>query len=523
MPLARILTRFPEQAGALSEELRQHGYTVEFSSPELTNKPPADLEIDFEICAEPDALGRAADLADQLQADVAVSPGVLEMPRVAQSGPSSELAHDPLTGSATEALQASNVIPISSHEAQKFGHPEATHLEAEEFSRSEGLHMEAEEFSPSEGTAAPIEAAPAPLHEVVLPADMLAEPETPVIHVENQPEPSYQHPSHENDGLAEDAAGVEQMPSLPASESAKELLARSARKSATLLHAGKEAGKELWDSTRSVGLRLWVSALESRQELRERLNAHREAVHAERLQKIKDLEKRRVLAEERAAELEAAREAAALRLQQLLRERGGLTDAQSAPPEKVTTHVPAAQPSSVRFSARDLLSRIRFPFSTTHRPQLEAVLMGVAAACSLFVLGLAVASFHAGPAISSTIPQPASTGNANGGVTVHSGSQSGGVTVKAGTPTPAAKTAAARPSPAAHAPTQESPSVIQHSKESDVTIRNYPAPVKPSPRRNGNSDYFGSDVTIRHLGAQPAAASQSAPRAELKHYSDLDN
>jgi hypothetical protein len=30
MPLARILTRFPEQADALSQELRQHGYTVEF-------------------------------------------------------------------------------------------------------------------------------------------------------------------------------------------------------------------------------------------------------------------------------------------------------------------------------------------------------------------------------------------------------------------------------------------------------------------------------------------------------------
>ena len=80
MPLARILTRFPEQADALSQELRQHGYTVEFSSPELAGKSPADLEIDFELCAEPDALSRASELADQLHADVAVSPGILDRP-----------------------------------------------------------------------------------------------------------------------------------------------------------------------------------------------------------------------------------------------------------------------------------------------------------------------------------------------------------------------------------------------------------------------------------------------------------
>src|SRR6185437_6458859 len=80
MPLARILTRFPEQADALSQELRQHGYTVEFSTPELAGKSPADLEIDFEICAEPDALTRASELADRIHADVAVSPGVLDQP-----------------------------------------------------------------------------------------------------------------------------------------------------------------------------------------------------------------------------------------------------------------------------------------------------------------------------------------------------------------------------------------------------------------------------------------------------------
>jgi len=523
MPLARILTRFPEQAGALCEELRQHGYTVEFSSPEVVDKPPADLEIDFELCAEPDALSRATDLADQLQADVAVSPGVLQMPRAAEPSPSPEMQHDAFTVQADEALPPSNVIPISFQEDREFSHPEATHLEAEESAHFHATHLE-EQLSHSEATAAPIESLPAPLHEVIVPADMLTEPAEPAVHAESYPEPVHQYQSHDAD-LADESADVEEVPpaSLPASESARELLARSGRKSATLLNAGREAGKQLWESTRSLALSFWVSALESRQEWRERLNARREASYEERLKKIKDLEKRRAIAEERAAELEAAREAAAARLQQLLRERGGLTENQSAPPEKVVSELPVAQPSSRGFSVQNLFSRIRFPFSATHRPQLEAVFMGVAAACSLFVLGLAVASFHAGPAISSSIQQPKSTSNGNG-VTVQSGVQNGGVTVKAGTPTPVPTAkAASRPSPAAHSQAQGSPSGVQRSTDGDVTIRNYPAPVKPSPRRNGNSDYFGSDVTIRHLGAQPAAATQSAPRAELKHYSDLDN
>src|SRR6185437_457128 len=200
MPLARILTRFPEQAGALSEELRQHGYTVEFSSPEVSGKPPADLEIDFELCAEPDALSRAADLADQLQADVAVSPGVLKIPRVAEPGPSSEMEHDSFAEHATEVLPPSNVIPISSQETQELSHPEATHLPAEESVHFEDTHLE-EQLSHSEATAASIEPLSAPLHEVVLPADMLAQPVERAVHVENQPEPVHQHQSHDA-GLA---------------------------------------------------------------------------------------------------------------------------------------------------------------------------------------------------------------------------------------------------------------------------------------------------------------------------------
>jgi len=80
MPLARILTRNPERTADLSTQLKQQGYSVEVARPDQTNLTPADLEIEFEVCERADVLDRAADLASELGADVAVAPGVLQMP-----------------------------------------------------------------------------------------------------------------------------------------------------------------------------------------------------------------------------------------------------------------------------------------------------------------------------------------------------------------------------------------------------------------------------------------------------------
>src|SRR5258708_22789353 len=80
MPLARILTRNPERTADLSSQLKQQGYSVEVARPDQTNLAPADLEIEFEVCERADVLDRAADLASELGADVAVAPGVLQMP-----------------------------------------------------------------------------------------------------------------------------------------------------------------------------------------------------------------------------------------------------------------------------------------------------------------------------------------------------------------------------------------------------------------------------------------------------------
>lgn len=77
MVLARIFSRYPQQAAALSLELQQKGFTVEVLSPEQTPATPAHLEIQLEACQPDEVLQRAEELASQLRADIAVAPGAL--------------------------------------------------------------------------------------------------------------------------------------------------------------------------------------------------------------------------------------------------------------------------------------------------------------------------------------------------------------------------------------------------------------------------------------------------------------
>lgn len=77
MALARIFSRHPQQAAALSLELQRQGYTVEVLSPEETPVTPAHLEIQVEACLPAEVLRRAEELAAQIHADIAVAPGAL--------------------------------------------------------------------------------------------------------------------------------------------------------------------------------------------------------------------------------------------------------------------------------------------------------------------------------------------------------------------------------------------------------------------------------------------------------------
>src|SRR6478752_1044011 len=112
MPLARILTRNPERTADLSSQLKQQGYSVEVARPDQTNLAPADLEIEFEVCERADVLDRAADLATELGADVAVAPGVLQMaPKPA--------AEPIMYGSTAPQPQLSEPVPLQPVVAQK--------------------------------------------------------------------------------------------------------------------------------------------------------------------------------------------------------------------------------------------------------------------------------------------------------------------------------------------------------------------------------------------------------------------
>src|SRR5437868_2601322 len=74
MALARIITRFPEEAHELVENLRSRGFEVQTESPGKISPQPADLEITIEECDAEEALQRATSVQD---ACAFVMPGAI--------------------------------------------------------------------------------------------------------------------------------------------------------------------------------------------------------------------------------------------------------------------------------------------------------------------------------------------------------------------------------------------------------------------------------------------------------------
>ncbi len=64
MPLARIITRTPQDAVGASEYLRSLGYTVETVSPEEFRVTPAELELNLDRCGAAEAVERALALVE---------------------------------------------------------------------------------------------------------------------------------------------------------------------------------------------------------------------------------------------------------------------------------------------------------------------------------------------------------------------------------------------------------------------------------------------------------------------------
>jgi hypothetical protein len=575
MPLARILTRNPDRTADLSSQLKQQGYSVEVARPDQTNLSPADLEIEFEVCERADVLDRAADLASELGADVAVAPGVLQMP----PKPVAEPIMYGSTAPQPVALDPIALKPVVSEKITAEPKPEMV-MQSESHAAAE--HPERDPEREFEAAFAPV---------IEMPATMQASNEVgdvPVadVHVVEQHEPMPPVAFMEESPAVEPIAAARQseehytpVPIISPEQSRPadpmpylaQLTPFSGR--STRIDAGKEdsqqnaspvhpressqvqvRGKKILQDSARVAAQTWASALalaastkasvrDHFQEYRKRAQVRSAEARAEHAARLLDLEQRRAEAHHRAAELEMAREQAAARLMELVREREpGL------PPERVREQMPfepvvpmQSKPAESFYVPTPLQERRRAvppvaaskrePAVTSARaavtatplqlwrsihPPLRPILTGAAAVTTLFIVGIALGLFHSSPS-----PMASTTTHPSNGVTVQTGVQNGGVTVQAGTPKQQAAqstTPQAKPQPGQAA--------------SSTQAQSTGAAVKPSPRvgqshlvAEQSEKQIGDDVVIRHY-SRPVPTQkpkQAGQQAGLKHFSDLEN
>ena len=562
MPLARILTHHPERATALSEQLQQQGYRVEVCRPDQPNLSGADLEIEFEICERSDALERAASLADELHADVAVAPGVLQ----AEAKPAiKEVAAPPAQEDVTDReREFEAAFQTAGQGAEPNIEPIAAQADLSAQEQPQVIDFPVMEQAPLHPiTLEPsLPGTPEPLHPSKLKPSLPGPPEPlpPVQFIDEPPAMNAESLHGANEPLAtvEAPRAADPVPylaqltpfSTPAEQSAARFSDREPQRQPVSKRSagaglGSRASKFVGKSIAAMKVGVAETAESFRENLKEykkRAQVRSAEAHAARVARMLDLEQRQAEAQERAQELEIAREAAAARLADLLRERDpgireeGLRQEQlreemlyqaskpSTPPRAISSRASVApvaprpaEASPLRKPVEalrhawiaGLMKRSRQPMS----PQLRAVLTGAAAVTFLFVIGIALGVLqpHA-PLANTGSKATTSSGTAapNPGVTL----QTGGVTVKTGTP---AQPTAAKPS--------QSPATTANTQGA--------APGKPSPRvatarhiaeQNGETE-MGDDVVVRHYNtpAPTQKPKQNGQSAGLKHFSDLDN
>jgi hypothetical protein len=557
MPLARILTRNPERTADLSSQLKQQGYSVEVARPDQTNLAPADLEIEFEVCERADVLDRAADLANELGADVAVAPGVLKMPP--------KPAAEPIIYGST-APQPVEPEPVLSQKVMAEPAAEKVmHLE----SQPVGERDPERDF---EAAFAPVIEMPAAQasNEVIDAPIMEQEPMPPVAFLEASPavEPMASTPMAERH-TEEHAAAPIIFPDPPRAADPMPYLAQltpfSGRTSRVNEVKPQEAapvvrrqdhsqiperGKKVLQDGARVAAQTWAAALalaastkasvrDHFEEYRKRAQVRSAEARAQHAARLLDLEQRRAEAHQRAAELELAREQAAARLMELVRQREpGL------PPERLREQMPfepvapkQSQPSQSFYAqppvrenkravppvaapkqepvspARAAITATPIELWRSINPPLRAVLAGAAVVTAIFIMGIVIGLVHSSP-LASTTTHPSN------GVTL----QTGGVTLPAGP----AKAQAAQSVQAAT--TQAKPQTGQTAQPTQTQSAG--TVTKPSPRvrqahlvAEQSEKQIGDDVVIRHYSRPMPTQKpkQAGQQAGLKHFSDLEN
>jgi hypothetical protein len=575
MPLARILTRNPERTSDLSSQLKQQGYSVEVARPDQTNLAPADLEIEFEVCERADVLDRAADLATELGADVAVAPGVLQMaPKPAAepimygstapqlAPPETAMPQQVLAQPAPEnVMHAESQLRVERDPERDFEAAFAPVIEMPASMPASSILANKEEidapvmeqepmppvaFMDETPAAAPIAAAP------------IAEYQAEKNYAETQPA---EHAIHEPIISSQPVRAADPMPYLaqltPFSGRTNRTVAEREEKKQNAASAASredhpqvpERGKKILQDGARVAAQTWASALglaastsasvrDHFAEYRKRAQVRSAEARAEHAARLLDLEQRRAEAHQRAAELEVAREQAAARLMELVRQREpGL------PPERVRESMPfepavPAQPSSNyaqrppaqerRREAPPVAASKREPAVKSARattpiqlwrsihPPLRPILTGAAAVTALFIVGIALGLFHSSPP-----PMASTTTHPGNGVTVQTGVQNGGVTVQAGS----AKSQPAQPAAATAEPKPQPGQPAQQTQSAGTAAKPSPAMRQTRLVAEQSEKQIGDDVVIRHY-SRPVPTQkpkQSGQQAGLKHFSDLEN
>jgi hypothetical protein len=548
MPLARIFTRYPERAASLSEQLEQQGYRVEVSSPDQAHLPPADLEIEFEICDRADVLERAAQLAEEFQADVAVAPGVLqaEAQAAAELLPTADAAAGrqaeidaqavaevlPMEAAAqapTEVVPAELAVSMQKTPMQGQRDREREFEEAFQPAAAPVMHESEREIAAAEEPA-PAAAANQAIENAMPPVAMLEEEPSgmraePVMSSIEEPvmEQAVRHetvrdavrpadpvpylaqltpfgkPAEHDQIKAAEYRIPQEQPQLASRTDGDEPVREGVGRNVATIFSAAMTGLKSASASAAESFRERV------QEYKKRTQVRRAEAHAARVARMLDLEQRKAEAQQRAAELEAAREAASARLLELVRER------QPGLSEEDRKAAPVAEPAPYRKRVESLrhasIARMQTKLRKPMSPQLRAVLTGAAAVTLIFVIGIVLGEFYPRTPLASPADHSAN------GVTVQTGApaaQNGGVTLKTGD--------SAQP----QTPAQAQPSVTQAA-----------APAKPSPRvtqarhlvSTEQEEAMGDDVVIRHF-SRPATTQkprQTPQQAGLKHFSDLDN
>src|SRR5215831_10796631 len=107
MPIARLISRAPDEAHELAAHLRARGFTVEIVSPEETPDHHADLEIKLEEYSTEEALRMGEELSQTEDLHVFIAPGA-----ILEKADPSEVIGEPLETSPVieEALPVEEVI-----------------------------------------------------------------------------------------------------------------------------------------------------------------------------------------------------------------------------------------------------------------------------------------------------------------------------------------------------------------------------------------------------------------------------